>query len=65
LQLKTITDINCLVEISFAGKGGSGKTSLASLFTSHLAATGRPVPALDADINQHLAPPLAPTSASR
>jgi len=43
------------VKIAFVGKGGSGKTTLASLFASHLAAMGRPVLALDADINQHLA----------
>jgi CO dehydrogenase maturation factor len=46
------------VKISFVGKGGSGKTTLASLFTSHLAAAGRPVLAIDADINQHLAAAL-------
>jgi CO dehydrogenase maturation factor len=46
------------VKIAFVGKGGSGKTTLASLFASHLAATGRPVLALDADINQHLATAL-------
>jgi CO dehydrogenase maturation factor len=46
------------VKIAFVGKGGSGKTTLASLFASHLAAVGRPVLALDADINQHLAAAL-------
>lgn len=43
------------MKIAFVGKGGSGKTTLTSLFVSHLAAAGRPVLALDADINQHLA----------
>ncbi|GGX30158.1 ATP-binding protein [Streptomyces malachitofuscus] len=36
------------------GKGGSGKTTLSSLFIRHLAAGGTPVIAVDADINQHL-----------
>lgn len=43
------------MKIAFVGKGGSGKTTLASLFLRHLAAARRPVLALDADINQHLA----------
>jgi CO dehydrogenase maturation factor len=42
------------VKIAFAGKGGSGKTTLSSLFVLHLAAQGLPVVAVDADINQHL-----------
>ncbi|MFI2431097.1 ATP-binding protein [Streptomyces sp. NPDC018693] len=42
------------MKIAFAGKGGSGKTTLSSLFIRHLAATGAPVIAVDADINQHL-----------
>jgi CO dehydrogenase maturation factor len=46
------------MKIAFAGKGGSGKTTLSSLFTRHLAAQGRPVVAIDADINQHLAEAL-------
>jgi CO dehydrogenase maturation factor len=46
------------VKIAFAGKGGSGKTTLSSLFTRYLAAQGLPVVALDADINQHLAEAL-------
>ncbi|GLZ39874.1 ATP-binding protein [Actinokineospora sp. NBRC 105648] len=55
------------MKIAFVGKGGSGKTTLASLFLRHLAAE-RPAPpvlALDADINQHLAAALgAPESHS-
>jgi CO dehydrogenase maturation factor len=43
------------VKIAFVGKGGSGKTTLASLFTGYLAGAARPVLAIDADINQHLA----------
>ncbi|WP_320774778.1 ATP-binding protein [Streptomyces sp. CRN 30] len=42
------------MKIAFVGKGGSGKTTLSSLFIRHLAATGAPVVAIDADINQHL-----------
>jgi CO dehydrogenase maturation factor len=43
------------VKVAFVGKGGSGKTTLTSLFATHLAAAGKPVLAIDADINQHLA----------
>jgi CO dehydrogenase maturation factor len=46
------------VKIAFAGKGGSGKTTLSSLFVRHLASRGLPVVAIDADINQHLAEAL-------
>jgi CO dehydrogenase maturation factor len=46
------------LKIAFAGKGGSGKTTLSALFVRHLAARGRPVVAIDADINQHLAEAL-------
>jgi len=42
------------MKIAFVGKGGSGKTTLASLFARHLAARGLPLVAIDADINQHL-----------
>ncbi|MFD6418521.1 ATP-binding protein [Streptomyces sp. NPDC060194] len=42
------------MKIAFVGKGGSGKTTLSSLFIRHLAETGAPVVAVDADINQHL-----------
>jgi CO dehydrogenase maturation factor len=42
------------VKVAFVGKGGSGKTTLSSLFIRHLAAEGLPVIAIDADINQHL-----------
>ncbi|WP_445402224.1 ATP-binding protein [Streptomyces sp. LE64] len=42
------------MKTAFVGKGGSGKTTLSSLFVRHLAATGAPVIAVDADINQHL-----------
>ena len=43
------------MKIAFVGKGGSGKTTLASLFIGYLAGAARPVLAIDADINQHLA----------
>jgi CO dehydrogenase maturation factor len=46
------------MRIAFAGKGGSGKTTLSSLFTRYLAASGAPVVAIDADINQHMAEAL-------
>jgi CO dehydrogenase maturation factor len=46
------------MKIAFAGKGGSGKTTLSSLFVQYLAARGLPVVAIDADINQHLAQAL-------
>ncbi|MFJ5557940.1 ATP-binding protein [Streptomyces sp. NPDC093250] len=42
------------MKTAFVGKGGSGKTTLSSLFIRHLAACGAPVIAVDADINQHL-----------
>jgi len=51
------------VKIAFVGKGGSGKTTLSSLFASHLVAAGCPVLAIDADINQHLATALGATAA--
>ena len=43
------------MKIAFVGKGGAGKTTLAALFSRHLAAQGHTVLALDADINQNLA----------
>jgi CO dehydrogenase maturation factor len=46
------------MKIAFVGKGGSGKTTLSSLFIRHLAAARIPVVAVDADINQHLGPAL-------
>ncbi|MBQ0848172.1 ATP-binding protein [Streptomyces sp. NPDC057621] len=49
------------MKIAFVGKGGSGKTTLSSLFVRHLATTGSPVVAVDADINQHLGPALGLT----
>ncbi|GAB2864431.1 hypothetical protein GCM10027176_77880 [Actinoallomurus bryophytorum] len=42
------------MKIAFVGKGGSGKTTLSSLFIRHLVAAEAPVVAIDADINQHL-----------
>jgi len=46
------------MKIAFAGKGGSGKTTLSALFVRYLASRGLPVVAIDADINQHLAEAL-------
>ncbi|MEJ3656354.1 ATP-binding protein [Actinomycetes bacterium KLBMP 9759] len=42
------------MRIAFVGKGGSGKTTSAAVFSRFVAALGRPVLAVDADINQHL-----------
>ncbi|WP_100444241.1 ATP-binding protein [Glycomyces xiaoerkulensis] len=42
------------MKLAFVGKGGSGKTTLASLFARRAAGLGHPVIAVDADINQHL-----------
>lgn len=42
------------MKIAFVGKGGSGKTTLASLFIKYLAYNKKPVLAIDSDINQHL-----------
>ncbi|MFC4336423.1 ATP-binding protein [Salininema proteolyticum] len=42
------------MKLAFVGKGGSGKTTLASLFARHAVAEGHRVMAMDADINQHL-----------
>lgn len=46
------------MRIAFVGKGGSGKTTLASLMIAHLVEGGHDVLAVDADINQHLATAL-------
>lgn len=43
------------MKIAFVGKGGSGKTTLSSLFCRCLAELHLPVLAIDADINQHMA----------
>lgn len=42
------------MRIAFVGKGGSGKTTAAAVFSRYLAERGHPVLAIDADINQHL-----------
>jgi CO dehydrogenase maturation factor len=48
------SSLEVLMKIAFVGKGGSGKTTLSSLFVRHLVAAGASVVAVDADINQHL-----------
>ncbi len=52
------------MRIAFAGKGGSGKTTLAAAFTRYLAADGAEVVALDSDVNAHLAQALGLPSAT-
>jgi len=49
------------MKVAFVGKGGSGKTTLAALFSRHAAEQGRHVIAIDADINQHLATAIGMT----
>lgn len=43
------------MKIATAGKGGSGKTTIAGTLARALADTGRPVLAVDADLNPNLA----------
>ncbi len=42
------------MKIAFVGKGGSGKSTAASLFARYLAYKKQPVLVVDGDINQHL-----------
>ncbi len=42
------------MKIAFVGKGGSGKSTMSSLFINYLQKNGRSVIAVDADINVHL-----------
>lgn len=51
-----------MTRIAFVGKGGSGKTTLASLFSRFLGAQQRIVLAIDADINQHFGEALGLTA---
>jgi CO dehydrogenase maturation factor len=45
-------------KIAIAGKGGSGKTTIAGILARTLARDGRPVWAIDADTSPNLALPL-------
>lgn len=49
------------MRVAFVGKGGSGKTTTASLYARYVSRHGGRVLALDADINQHLATSLGYT----
>jgi CO dehydrogenase maturation factor len=51
-----------MTRVAFVGKGGSGKTTLASLFSRYLGAQQSAVLAIDADINQHLGEALGLTA---
>ncbi len=46
------------MKIAFVGKGGSGKTTITALLARSFAYNKKPVLAIDADINQHLASSL-------
>ena len=52
------------MRIAFVGKGGSGKTTSAAVFSRYLAELGSPVLAIDADINQHLGAALGDDGAT-
>jgi CO dehydrogenase maturation factor len=51
-----------MTRVAFVGKGGSGKTTLASLVSRYLGAQHEAVLAIDADINQHLGEALGLTA---
>ena len=53
------------MKIAFVGKGGSGKTTLSSLFIRHLAFARVPVIAVDADIEVSSAGTWATRTADR
>jgi CO dehydrogenase maturation factor len=53
------------MRIAFTGKGGSGKTTVSSLFSRLAGADGYRVLALDADINQHMSQAIGYTGELR
>lgn len=50
------------MKIAFVGKGGSGKSTMTALFIRHLQESGRPVMAIDADLNMNLSGLLGVTA---
>ena len=42
------------MRVAFCGKGGSGKSTVSSLFAKYLSSKNQPVLVVDSDINQHL-----------
>jgi CO dehydrogenase maturation factor len=51
------------MKVAFVGKGGSGKTTISSLFSRYLASQGALILVIDADINQHMGVALGMTPA--
>lgn len=47
------------MRVAFVAKGGSGKTTVSSLFIRHALNQGKQVTAIDGDMNQHLSAALA------